>query len=253
MNTAIITGTSSGLGTEFLDAVIEKYPDMEEIWILARRLDRLEKLKEKYPDRNIVPIRADLGNEKDYQNIAEMLEEKKPDIRILINNAGYEKSDQFSQMDTKAILNMIGINIKGMTMIQRLCMPYMSRGSFSVITCSISSFVPVPHQAVYSASKMYAYYLGKAIREEAKKDGINVLLLCPGNMNTEMNPKGSARQSKKINKLPFLDMKVLTRTALSKAEKGNGVYTPGGFYKFYRAMAGILPSALMIKIIGNAY
>lgn len=44
--------------------------------------------------------------------------------------------------------------------------------------------------AVYSASKKYVYYFGKVVKEEIKKEGINVMILCPGNMDTEMNPRG---------------------------------------------------------------
>ena len=66
--------------------------------------------------------------------------------------------------------------------------------------------------------KKYIYYLGKALREELLDKNIIVLLLCPGNIDTEMNPKGQGRQIQKINKLPFLDMSEITAKALEKAD-----------------------------------
>ena len=129
----------------------------------------------------------------------------------------------------------------------------MQKESYTIITCSISSFVPVPNQTVYSATKKYIYYFGKALREEMLDKDINVLLLCPGNMDTEMNPKGQGRQSRKINKLPFLDMSKITVKALEKAEKGKGIYTPGSFYKFYRIIGKIFPSLWMSKLAKKIY
>ena len=172
---------------------------------------------------------------------------------MLINNAGYEKSGKFVDMGQEDILNMISVNIKVMTMIQRINLPYMQKGSYTIITCSVSSFAPVPNQTVYSATKKYVYYFGKALREELLDKDINVLLLCPGNMDTEMNPKGQGQQSQKINKLPFLYMSEITAKELEKAEKGKGVYTPGMFYKSYRVVSKIFPSLWMMKLAKKFY
>lgn len=205
-NIAVITGASSGLGVKFLEAVVNRYPQMDEYWILARRKERLDKLAGKYKNKKVVAIEVDLSEEASYDGL-----------------------------------------------IQRIILPYMPKGSYTIITCSISSFVPVPNQTVYSATKKYVYYFGKALREELLDKDVNVLLLCPGNMDTEMNPKGQGRQSQKIGKLPFLDMLEITAKALEKAEKGKGVYTPGMFYKSYRIVSKIFPSLWMMKMVKKFY
>lgn len=46
MNIAIVTGASSGLGTEFVKEAVKMYPNLDEIWLIARRAERLEKLSE---------------------------------------------------------------------------------------------------------------------------------------------------------------------------------------------------------------
>ena len=252
-NIAVITGASSGLGVEFLEAVVNRYPQMDEYWILARRKERLDKLAGKYKNKKVVAIEVDLSEEASYDGLIQRMEAEKPQVKVLINNAGYEKSGKFADMRQEDILNMISVNIKGMTLIQRIILPYMQKGSYTIITCSISSFVPVPNQTVYSATKKYVYYFGKAIREELLEKDINVLLLCPGNMDTEMNPKGQGRQSQKIGKLPFLDMSEITVKALEKAEKGKGVYTPGMFYKSYRVVSKLFPSLWMMKMVKKFY
>jgi len=253
MDIAIITGASSGLGIEYLEAVTEKYSSLDEIWIVARRLDRMEELAKKYSDIIIRPIALDLASDDAYLKLGSLLDEVNPTIKILINNAGVEKTGRFDITEQSVVRSMIDLNVKVMTMVDHICIPFMKSGSFIIHTCSVSSFAPVPAQIVYSASKAYLRFFSRGLREEMKQKGINVFMMCPGNMDTEMNPKGQHSQSKMVDSLPFLNMKVITRKALIKAEAGKAMYTPGGFYKCYRAVTKILPSALMIKITGKSY
>lgn len=253
MKIAIITGASSGLGAEFTKAVAERYSELDEIWIIARRKERLEQMVKDNPNKKLRAVMLDLGRDEDYGKLEKLLSDENPQICILINNAGYERSGIFKDMPVSDIQNMISVNIKGMTMVQRICSPYFAENSFTIMTCSVSSFTPVPNQAVYSASKRYVYALGKALREEGKNDKVNIMLLCPGNMDTEMNPRGQARQSEQINTLPFLDMRKVTQTALTKAEHKNAVYTPGRFYKFYRIASKMFPSSLVLCFVKKFY
>jgi hypothetical protein len=253
MKIAVITGASSGLGMEFANTIIKKYNTLNEIWIIARREERLHELADQYGKIKVRALPMDLADDMSYPNLEKLLDKEKPEVQMLINNAGYERSGKFEEMSMRDISGMINLNVKGMTAVNRLFLPYMDTGSFCILTCSVSSFVPIPNQAVYSATKAYMYYLGKALREEMSARGINVLLLCPGNMDTEMNPKNKMRQSGKINRLPFLDMKLIAEQSLIKAQKGVAVYTPGKLYKFYRIAGKIFPSALMLKIAKSFY
>lgn len=253
MNIAVITGASSGLGVEYAKAVIEMYPNLDEIWLIARRKDRLERFAQEHKKIYIRPVSLDLSQNSSYEELEQLLEKEKPNIEVLINNAGFERPGPFVSMKQSDILSMIDLNIKGFTMINRICLPYMKSNSIGIMTCSISSFCPVPNQTVYSASKIYVRYVSQALREEVRKDGIHILAMCPGNMDTEMNPKGGTSQSDKVDKLPFLDMKKITRKSIQLAQKGHGIYTPGGFYKMYRFASKIIPSAWMIKIVGNSF
>lgn len=249
MNIAVITGASSGLGMEFAKAVIEKYPNIDEFWLIARRKDRLETFEKKYKDRKFCLLSLDLAEKTSFKALSELLNEKKPTIQILINNAGFEREGRFDTMPSKDILSMLNLNIMGMTMLNHVCIPYMPKNSFEVITGSVSSFIPVPNQAVYSASKAYVRFYAKALREEMKRKGINIFLFSPGNMDTEMNIKSKARaHHSKIATLPYLNIQKETRKVLQKAESGKGVYTPLLFYKAYRLVGKIVPSAIMVKL-----
>lgn len=253
MNIAIVTGASSGLGVWYAKTIMEMYPNLDEIWLIARRRNRLENFAKQHKQVTVRPVVLDLSQNSSYDELEQLLEREKPNIKILVNNAGFERPGAFVSMKKADILSMIDLNVKGFTMVNRVCLPYMRAGSVGIMTCSVSSFCPVPNQAVYSASKIYVRFMSRALREEVRKDGINILTMCPGNMDTEMNPKGGTSQSDKVDKLPFLDMEKITKRSIVLAKKGHALYTPGGFYKAYRVVSKILPSAGMIKIVGKSF
>lgn len=249
MKTAVITGASSGLGVDFFSAVAENYPEVEEIWLIARRKERLEKLAKRYEKVKIRALGLDLADEASYRQLEELLEKEKPQIRILVNNAGVCKSGKFGERTLEELFMMVNLNIKGSTAMARLCLPYMEKGSIAVFTSSVSSFVPIAGQGVYSSTKSYLTYLGRALHEEWKSEGIHVCVLCPGNMATEMNPIDVEKASKsKIGKLPYLDTRKVAVETLKRAEKGKACYTPGRFYLAYQAAGKILPHSLMMKL-----
>jgi short-subunit dehydrogenase len=244
MKIAFITGASSGLGAEFTRAVAEQ-GGIDEIWIVARRRERLEALAKECSPANVRPIPMDLTDKKSFAALSNMLREEHADIKILINNAGCCICGPFEDMPEKSIEMMINLDIAAMTLINKVCIPFMKKGSYAVIVGSVSSFVPVIGQAVYSAAKAYVRFLGQALHTELQAKGINILVLSPGNMNTEMNVKGGADE--KAGNLPYLDLKKITRTSLKRASSRKGFYTPGWFYKGYRLVSKIVPHAIMIK------
>lgn len=71
---AVITGASSGFGVKFFEAVVNRYPQMDEYWILARRKERLDKLVGKYGNKKVVAIEIDLSNESSYDGLIKRLE-----------------------------------------------------------------------------------------------------------------------------------------------------------------------------------
>lgn len=251
MEIAIVTGASSGLGEEFVSVIEKDYPDLNEVWVIARRKEKLEKFKETYGNIRVIPL--DLAKDESYAELAEILQAEQPNVRLFINNAGYARSGSFLSMEEKDILSIVNLNVKGFTMVAKIVAPYLGEGSIAILVGSVSSFTGIPYQSVYSASKAYVKSFGSAFHLEMRRKGVKVLTLSPGNMDTEMNPIGRAKQSKKISQLPYLDKAKLARNALKKAKRGKHHYTMGIFYKGFHLLSKILPSKKMGKIAGRVY
>ena len=243
MDIAVVTGASSGLGAEFVRAIAEQGA-VDEIWALARRKERLEQLASECLPSRVRPIPVDLTERSSFPELERLLIDTRANVRILVNDAGYCACGSFESMPEKDIETMVDLDVTAMTLVNKACIPFMSRGSYAVIVGSVSSFVPVVGQAVYSAAKAYTRFHGQALRAELKSKGINVMVLSPGNMDTEMNVRGG--DGEKAGSLPYLDLKRITRTSLGRASAGKGFYTPGWFYKGYRIVSKIVPHSIMI-------
>ena len=183
MKIAVVTGASSGIGCEFVYAVDKKYT-FDEIWVIARRAERLEALKGKC--RNTIrPVALDLAVDADLKAYAELLEKEKPEIALLVNAAGCGVFGPFEEKDLDALLHSARLNALSLTAMCHLSLPCMKSGSAIINMGSNSSWQPVPYQAVYGASKSYVLSLSRAIGRELRPRGVHVMCVCPGWIKTE--------------------------------------------------------------------
>ncbi len=150
----------------------------------------------------------------------------------------------FLDVSIESQLKMIDLNIKGTTIITKVCLPFIEPKGQIVLVSSTSAFVPNPGLSVYSATKSYILDFSISLREELKKSKINVCCVCPGFMLTDMTKNNL---TKKKEKLPKVDPSVHVVKALKASKKGHWIYTTGTFYKFYRVITKILPKSLVIK------
>ncbi|MBR3144278.1 MAG: SDR family NAD(P)-dependent oxidoreductase [Clostridia bacterium] len=249
MNIAVITGASSGLGREYVKAVFRMYPALEEIWIIARRENKLFELKVELGDKiRIFPI--DITDNFAVNQYSEMLKETNANVRLLINNAGFGKHGNFYEIPTEENCGMVRLNCEALTLMTSVTLPFMSAGAEIINTCSIAAFAPNIRMAVYCSTKAYVMSFSRALRGELKKRQINVLAVCPGPMNTEFLPVANIGKgaSKAFDTLPRVKVREMAEKSLLASKRKKAVYTNKGFYKFYRFVAKILPTSFAMKM-----
>lgn len=180
---AVVTGASSGMGRDFVLAVDREFHP-EEIWVIARREDRLLALQEQVR-ATVVPFAMDLSQDESLGRYEQALREQQPEISVLVNAAGYGKFTAFTEMELTQQLGIVALNDRALTAMCHLSLPYMRSGSKIINLGSNSSWQPVPYMSVYGASKAYVLSFSRALGRELRPRGIQVLCVCPGWVKTE--------------------------------------------------------------------
>lgn len=242
MKIALVTGASSGIGREFARQIVKLYRNLDEIWLVARRTERLQELEKEFT----VPVRifdGDLNQDYIYERIEKELERKNAEIRILVNSAGCGLSGCFGEREQDTELRMVKLNCQSLTRMLLLCRPFLGRGSRVINLASAAAFAPQPGFAIYAASKSYVYRLSMAIREEWKPAEIFVTVVCPGPVDTEFFAH-SGELLGKSNKVTKVDPKAVARKALLDAVDHRCVSVYGTSMKVARIAGKLLPDVL---------
>jgi len=237
---AIITGASSGMGKEFARQISAR-ADTDELWLLARRGDKLEELAKElsHADRPVPrPVCIDISGRSGIARFAALLEaEKAADsayggvcVRILVNDAGFGTYGSFVQTSLERELDMIDLNCMALTGICGKTLPYMDRGSVLVNVASLASFLPLGNFAVYGATKSYVLSFTTALAAEISASGIRVCALCPGPVSTEFANVASNGARKTV--LHGLMPDKVVRHCLKKAYRGNHIAIMAFKWKF---------------------
>ncbi len=183
MKIGIVTGASSGIGREFVYA-LDKHFDLNEIWVIARREERLVQLQEQC-ETKIRAIALDLSEKKNFNIFQELLQTETPEIQVLVNGAGFGVFGSFTDIGLDEQLNMIDLNAKALTAITYLSIPFMPEGSSLINIASNSSWQPVPYINVYGSTKAYVLNFSRALNVELKQKKIHVMAVAPGWIKTE--------------------------------------------------------------------
>ncbi len=248
MRIAIVTGASSGMGREFARQIDYLYKNLDEIWVIARRRERLEGLK-KHILTKIRIFEGDLLKEDVYGEVSEALSEKRPDVRMLVNAAGFGKVGTVEDISSEAQAEMIHLNCISLTKMTKLCIPFMTDGSRIVNLASAAAFCPQPSFSVYAATKSYVLSFSRSLGAELEERGIIVTAVCPGPVSTEFFDVAGKKEKKSIKDAVTANPASVVKQALLDARDGKVLSVYGMSMKLSRIGAKIVPHGIILKVM----
>lgn len=241
---ALITGASSGIGKDMAKNLYQKGA---ELWLVARREDRLNELKAELGG-NAHIIVLDLSREENCRKLYDTL--KDIDIDILINNAGFGQFGPFSDVPLERELQMIDLNIKALHILTKLFLcDFIARDRGYILNvASSAAFLPGPLMSVYYSTKAYVYRLSVSISEELRRTGSKVYIgaLCPGPVATEFNDCAGVNFS-----LKSLSSKAVADYAVKKMLSKKTVIIPGVKIRLGVFFQRFLPLKALLKVSYN--
>ena len=226
--TAMVTGASSGLGTEFVRQLADR---CEVIIAVARRADRLQSLAEELDPRcEVHCIGADLTTIEGLTRTLEALRQQGP-VDYLINNAGFAPFGQFTQAPLDGQREMLSLHCDAVITLCRAAIPFMQeRGGGAIVNVSsLGALLPGKGIAVYGASKAFLNYFSQALQAEVAKLDISVQALCPGYVRTEfhdvMVTEGFDRE--RIPQDMWMEAAQVVQASLEALGNGQVIVVPG--------------------------
>ena len=248
MNIAIVTGASSGMGREFVKQLSD-WVQVDEIWTIARRQDALENLKRE----TAVPVRPvvlDLLKEESFDTLNAMLAAEKPNVRLLVNAAGFGKFGAYHKVSITDDCRMIDLNCKALVIMTRLCIPYMKEGSHILQLDSLSAFQPVPYITTYGATKAFVLSYTRAMNRELKGSGIRMMAMNPGWVKTEFFDHAMQTNSGEVQYFNILyEAEAVVSTGLKDLYKTRKDYSVHGLpIRNQVRMVKVVPHSIVMSI-----
>lgn len=248
--TALVTGSSSGIGFELAQVLAEAGASLV---LVARARDRLEGLAEMVQKHYSVSARViarDLAVSAVPDEIFKELQDAGVTVDILVNNAGFGAHGLFAEIDMAEQLRMVQVNVAALTHLTRLFLPGMLQRRKGKIlnVASTAAFQPGPMMAVYYATKAYVLSFSEAIANETVGSGVSVTALCPGPTTTEFQQRAGVGHTK------LMQGRIMSAGAVALAGyrgmlAGKSLVIPGFRNRLLAFYVRFLPRKLVVSLV----
>lgn len=257
----IVTGASSGIGKSIATLFASKGYI---VYGVARR------------DFEISGVNTTLGDVTqvdDTKRIVDYVYKREGRIDIIINNAGCGISGSVEFADSQDVKNMFDVNLMGAVNFNQQILPIFRRqgGGRIINTSSVASFIPLPYQAYYSATKAALDSYAKALRGEVRQFNIKVTNILPGDIKTEFTTRRkkstndkqgvyAKRESKSVARMEHDEQNGMNPDKVAKVfykvarQKNPPAHKIVGFsYKLIGFLNKILPERFVLWIVNKIY
>lgn len=227
--TALITGASAGLGSEFARLFAR---DKYNLVLVARTGPKLAELAEELRKQHgisVTTIPLDLSLPQAAQNLFEETRRGGIHVDVLVNNAGYGKLGPFAEIPLEESYGQIQLNVMALTLLTRLYLgPMIEQRSGKIMNvASTAAFQPGPRMAVYYATKAYVLSFSEAIADELRNSGVRVTCFCPGATLTEFQKRAETENSRLFKRLTPMDAKTVAEDGYRALMAGKTVAISG--------------------------
>jgi short-subunit dehydrogenase len=217
---ALVTGASSGIGAAFARALARRG---EHVVLVARREDKLRALASELGGEGRATILVqDLAASNVGEHLRRTVEGRHLAVDLLVNCAGLGHTALFQDQSDEVRRTMIDVNVRAVVELTQAFLPGMrARGRGRIINvASNAAFQPVPHLAVYAATKAFVLSFSESLAWELRPTGVRVQALCPGITATEFLEVAGTHSGLLVTRMPMMSPEAVVEASLAGLEAG---------------------------------
>ncbi|MFF2844960.1 SDR family NAD(P)-dependent oxidoreductase [Streptomyces sp. NPDC058001] len=246
MTTALITGSTAGIGAAFARRLAA---DGHDLVLVARDTERLRDQATELHDRHRVEaevLTADLSTDAGIEAVATRLTDPRRPVDLLVNNAGFGNKGRYLEVPLEDELTMLKVHCEAVLRLTSAATGAMrERRRGSVINlASVAAFVP---RGTYGASKAWVVQFTQGVAKDLAGTGVRLMVLCPGFVRTEFHQR-AGMGTDNIPKWMWLDADKVVTAALSDLTRGKTVSIPDPRYKALMGVAKVTPRSLLTGV-----
>ncbi len=269
----VITGACGGLGKAFVTECVKELKKVQNrkskkevlnsentALVLTgtseKKLQFLtEELKHEFNGLQVFTCLCNLSKPEDRASLIQFIKDNNLVVARLINNAGVIIEGDLLRFEDDEILNAIKVNCEGtLDITQKIIKLKEKDAKLEILTVSsVASTYPIPHMAVYSATKAFLTSMMTALSVELKHENVVVTTVNPGGMATTDAMKASIKAMGLGGKLSTLSVEKVARIALKGLKKRKANVVPGFFNKILVAISKPFSKRFMAINSGKIY
>jgi uncharacterized protein len=241
--TALVTGSTSGIGAEFAERLAQRGFDLVTV---ARAVDRLDQqaadLRHRYGCA-VQVLPADLADREQCRRVELRLDDASRPVAMLVNNAGFGTGLRFVRNGIEEEERQLDVLVRAVMRLSHAAVPGMvARGAGRIVNVSsVSAFVPA---GTYNAAKAWVTVFTEALAAQLQGTGVTATAVLPGFVRTEFHERGGMDVST-IPDWLWLSVDQVVDAALADAARGRALSVPTARYKVLTTLARYAPRPLV--------
>lgn len=250
MTTALITGSTAGIGAAFARRLAA---DGHDLVLVARDTKRLQDQATELHDRHGIEaevLTADLAEDDGISSVEKRLDDRRRPVDLLVNNAGFGNKGRFLEVSMADELRMLKVHCEAVLRLTAAATaPMRDRGRGGVVNvASVAAFVP---RGTYGASKAWVVQFTQGAARDLAGTGVRLMALCPGFVRTEFHQR-AGMGTDNIPGWMWLDADKLVSSALADLARGRTLSVPDPRYKALMGVVKLAPRGLLGGVSSRA-
>jgi len=247
--TVLITGASSGIGTELARQLAALGHG---VTLVARRKEKLDELADELRRAHGVEAKVIAADLIAADSRAQVITDVRSggDLVVgLCNNAGFGSFGLYADLDKERESDMVRLNVLALHELTGAFVdPMIARGAGAILNvASIAAFQPLPNMATYAATKAFVQSFSEALHAELHGTGVSCTSLCPGPVPTEFGERaGVGEQESSLPAAATVAPEAVAVAAINGMLKGKRSVIPGPLAKASAFGGRFVPRSVLL-------